>query len=199
MSLEPSIMSPGLSEYYNFASPSFTFHFSSKLYSLIYGIESLFGYASNTVTGVDLQYADYKSYRKENETAIPLHVYDAWQNSLSIYNQNSVSLNQYRAGFGLRFQNNKIAISDHLDTSAPDYGGWQTEHDKFTDESNNFAFNIGIDKILNKNNYIYSRIGSGFRYPNIDDRIGGSGDTSLYLKTQKTNDFSPSLKVSRAG
>ena len=32
-------------------------------------------------------------------------------------------------------------------------------------------------------------MGNGFRYPNIDDRIGGSGGTSLKLKTQTTKDF----------
>ena len=34
----------------------------------------------------------------------------------------------------------------------------------------------------------------GFRYPNIDDRIGGSGDTSLELETQKSIDYEIGLK-----
>ena len=42
---------------------------------------------------------------------------------------------------------------------------------------------------MNENTIIYGRLGNGFRYPNIDDRIGGSGGTSLELSTQTTKDF----------
>ena len=150
----------------------------------------LFGYASNTVTGVDLQYADYKSYRKENETAIPLHVYDAWQASQSVYSQNSTKINnKFTLGIGFRVQRNITGIGDVLETNAPDYSGWQTQHLKFSDQEINYALNLGANYQLNNKMNIYGRIGNGFRYPNIDDRIGGSGDTSFELDTQKTNDF----------
>ena len=42
------------------------------------------GSGSETRFGFDLQYADYKSYRKKNENAIPLHGYDAWKSTQSI-------------------------------------------------------------------------------------------------------------------
>jgi len=156
----------------------------------------LFGKISRSTYGFDIQYADYLSYRKKNEDAVPLHVYDAWQSTLSFYTQQSISLSNYTTlGAGLRVQRNRIAIGDHLDIYAPDYAGWQTEHATLSDQETNFAYNIGLDHSLNNNKTVYARIGSGFRYANIDDRIGGSEDTSLELYTQKTNDFEFGLKI----
>ena len=140
--------------------------------------------------GFDLQYADYYSHRKKNQTAVPLHVYDAWQSTQSIYSQNSMYLSKgYTLGFGARVQRNEIGIGDTLDTNAPDYSGWQTEHKTLKDDDVNYSFNIGLEKKLDKSKTVFARIGNGFRYPNIDDRIGGSGGTSLKLNTQKTRDI----------
>ena len=153
-------------------------------------LTNLFGKISKLTYGLDLQYADYKSYRKKNENSIPLHVYDGWQTTQSIYSQQSVYLTDTTTlGTGLRLQKNRIAIRDHLDTNAPDYAGWQAEHTTLSDQETNYAVNIGLDHTLNENIIIYGRLGNGFRYPNIDDRIGGSGDTSLELNTQTTKDF----------
>ena len=150
----------------------------------------LFGKILKSTYGLDLQYADYKSYRKKNENTIPLHVYDAWQTTQSVYAQNSIFLtNTSTLGIGLRLQKNRIAIGDHLDTSAPDYAGWQTKHLTLSNQEMNYAVNIGLDHTLNENTIVYGRLGNGFRYPNIDDRIGGSGGTSLELNTQTSKDF----------
>ena len=153
-------------------------------------LTNLFGKISKLTYGLDLQYADYKSYRKKNENAIPLHVYDAWQTTQSIYTQQSIYLTDTTTlGAGLRLQKNHIAIGDHLDSNAPDYAGWQTEHLTLSNQEMNYAVNIGLDHKINGNTIIYGRLGNGFRYPNIDDRIGGSGGTSLELNTQTTKDF----------
>jgi iron complex outermembrane receptor protein len=153
-------------------------------------LTNLFGKILNLTYGLDLQYADYRSYRKKNESAIPLHVYDAWQTTQSLYSQQSIYLTHNTTlGTGLRIQRNRIAIGDHLDSNAPDYAGWQTEHLTLSDQEMNYAVNIGLDHTINENTIIYGRLGNGFRYPNIDDRIGGSGDTSLELNTQTTKDF----------
>jgi iron complex outermembrane receptor protein len=153
-------------------------------------IGNLFGKISKSTYGLDLQYADYKSYRKKNESAVPLHVYDAWQSTQSLYAQQSLYLTKVSTlGLGLRLQRNNIAIGDHLDINAPDYAGWQMEHVRLSDQETNYAVNIGLDHTLNENTIIYGRLGNGFRYPNIDDRIGGSGDTSLELNTLTTKDF----------
>ena len=149
-----------------------------------------FNKISKLTYGLDFQYADYKSYRKENENSIPLHVYDAWQATQSLYFQQSTYINKKTSlGTGMRLQRNSIAIGDHLDTSAPDYAGWQKKHTTLLDEEFNYALNIGIDRSIFNNSEVYSRIGNGFRYPNIDDRIGGSGDTSLELDTQTSQDL----------
>ena len=154
-------------------------------------LTNLFGKISKSTYGLDLQYADYKSYRKKNKNAIPLHFYDAWQTTGSIYAQQSIYLtNAATLGIGLRLQRNRIIIGDLLDANAPDYAGWQTEHVKLSDQETNYAVSLGLEHKLNeKNTIIYGRLGNGFRYPNIDDRIGGSGDKSLELNTQKTKDF----------
>ena len=153
-------------------------------------LTNLFGKISKSTYGLDLQYADYKSYRKETKNAIPLHVYDAWQATQSAYAQQSIYLtNTTTLGTGLRLQRNTITIGDYLDTNAPDYAGWQEEHKTLSDQETNYAVNIGLDHTVNENTIIYGRLGNGFRYPNIDDRIGGSGGTSLELNTQTTKDF----------
>jgi len=153
-------------------------------------VTNLFGKVSKSTYGLDLLYADYKSYRKKNKNAIPLNVYDAWQSTQSIYAQQSIYLTDTTTlGTGLRLQRNNIAIGDHLDTSAPDYAGWQAEHTPLSDQGTNYALNFGFDHAINENTIIYGRLGNGFRYPNIDDRIGGSGDTSFELNTQTTKDF----------
>ena len=179
----------------NFPSYSDTSLTNYQITPRIDSIKNFFGKIFNQTYGVDIQYADYKSYRKESKNVIPLHVYDAWQTSLSTYSQNSINLNNNTIlGLGLRFQKSKIGISDNLDTSAPDYGGWQTEHLKYFDQETNYAINIGLDKLVNKKTTIYGRVGNGFRFPNIDDRIGGSGGTSLDLSTQKSEDMELGLK-----
>ncbi len=151
---------------------------------------NILGKIVSSIYGLDLLYADYKSYRKQDENAIPLHVYDARQSSYSAYLQQSIYLSNFSTlGIGFRFQRNYIEIGDHLERNAPDYAGWQTEHKTLSDQETNYAINLGMDHKINKNIKAYGRLGSGFRYPNIDDRIGGSGGTSLHLNTQKTNDL----------
>jgi len=160
-------------------------------------LTTLFGKILNSTYGLDLQYADYKSYRKKNEDAIPLHLYDAWQATQSLYTQNSINLtDSITLGTGLRIQRNSIAIADHLNTNAPDYAGWQTEHDTLSNQEINNVVNIGLDYEFSEDITIYGRIGNGFRYPNIDDRIGGFGGRSLELSTQTTNDFELGSKYS---
>ncbi len=150
---------------------------------------------NESITGLDFQYSIYKSYRKKNENAVPLHTYNAWSTSISAYNQNTISINNnINLGFGARFQKNKIAIGDYLNTNAPDYAGWQNEHNNMGNQSDHFAYYLGLEKLFSNNYSIYGRYGSGFRYPNIDDRIGGSGDTSLELETQKSIDYEIGLK-----
>ena len=140
--------------------------------------------------GLDLQVADYESFRKKDENAIALHEYDGTQKTISTFSQAKLFINESLSiGLGLRVQNNQILIRDFLDTSAPDYAGWQTQHDRFSDSETNVLGNIGFNKKINNFHTLYGRLGNGFRYPNIDDRIGGSGGTSLYLKTQKTLDL----------
>jgi len=154
-----------------------------------------FNKPTNSTYGLDIQYADYKSYRKKSKYAIPLHEYDAEHFVQSIYIQNSSQLNnKTNLSTGFRFQMNNIKITDILNTSAPDYAGWQTEHESFNNKEKNYAFNLGIDKKITVKSTIYSRIGKGFRYPNIDDRIGGSGDTSLELSTQTSQDYEIGIK-----
>lgn len=158
-------------------------------------LTNFFGKISKSTYGLDIQHADYSSYRKKTKDAIPLHVYDAFQTSQSAYTQQSIFLtDSITFGAGIRLQRNHIVIEDDLNTNAPDYGGWQTEHKRLADNEINYAANLGLEYQLYNNTTIYGRLGNGFRYPNIDDRIGGSGGTSLELNTQKTQDFEIGLK-----
>ena len=151
---------------------------------------SLFGKNVNSNYGLDILYADYESQRKKNKSSIPKHTYNAWQSSQSAYIQQSITLNQKsELGIGARLQRNSIGIGDVLNNLAPNYSAWDKEHVKFLDSNFNYASNIGLNYKLTDKIKIFGRYSTGFRYPNIDDRIGGSGDTSLDLKTQTTNDY----------
>ena len=146
--------------------------------------------------GLDIQYADYLSHRKESQNVTPLHVYDAWQATQSFYINNAIKASKKTTlGAGIRIQRNNIAIGDSLNTDAPDYSGWQTEHKTLSDNETNHGFTIGLDHALNKAITLYGRVGNGFRYPNIDDRIGGSGGTSLELETQTSRDYEIGTKL----
>ena len=143
-----------------------------------------------SVYGIDVSYADYESLRKKNSIAIPKHTYNAWQYTQSLYTQqNLIISDNLSVGGGSRVQRNSIGIGDHLRINAPNYESWDVQHDKLTNKQNNYVLNIGFEQKIKKNNYIYGRIGNGFRYPNIDDRIGGSGGTSFALLTQKTDEI----------
>ena len=160
--------------------------------------KSYFGKFVFSTYGVDLQYADYESFRKKNENAIPLHIYNAWQSNQSVFTNQSFDLSKKTTiGIGLRYQRNIIGIGDKLNTNAPDYSGWQTEHSIFKDEEYNYSSNLGIDYNYNQYLSFFGRIGNGYRYPNIDDRIGGSGDTSFSLKTQKSFDIELGSKITK--
>ena len=149
----------------------------------------LFNKNSDLTYGLDLQYSDYKSKRKKNEHAIPKHIYSAWQTTQSLYTQQNIELfSKTNLGLGFRLQRNLLGISDVLNDKAPDYESWDYEHQKFSDQELNYAMNLGLEHQIDKFS-IYGRLGNGFRYPNIDDRIGGSGKTTFDLNTQKTNEY----------
>ena len=151
---------------------------------------NIFNKAVNFTYGLDILDGDYESKRKANENAIPEHTYFASQRSQSLYAQQSLQINKKTTlGAGIRFQKNSITILDLINTSAPNYSQYTVPHKKLNSDENNYAFNIGLNNKINKNIEIYTRMGNGFRFPNVDDRIGGSGDASLKLKTQKTNEF----------
>ena len=104
---------------------------------------NILGKIVSSIYGLDLLYADYKSYRKQDENAIPLHVYDARQSSYSAYLQQSIYLSNFSTlGIGFRFQRNYIEIGDHLERNAPDYAGWQTEHKTLSDQETNYAIKL---------------------------------------------------------
>ena len=60
----------------------------------IKNITKIFNKNLESLIGLDIQYADYKSYRKKNEESIPLHVYDAWQTTQSLYTQQSFKISK---------------------------------------------------------------------------------------------------------
>ena len=149
----------------------------------------MFNKNADLTYGLDLQYSDYESKRKKNEHVIPKNIYSAWQTTQSLYTQQNIELfSKTNLGLGLRLQKNLIGITDILNVNAPDYNSWDYEHLKFSDQELNYAVNFGLEHQVN-NISVYGRLGNGFRYPNIDDRIGGSGKTSFELDTQKTNEY----------
>ena len=159
---------------------------------------TLYNKKINSTFGLDIQRADYVSFRKKSTNAIPLHEYKGDLHSQGLYIQNTINIfDGTKIGLGFRSQRNALQLKDKLNLNAPNYNSWDIEHDKYEKVKINHAYNFGIDKSLNKFTNIYSRYGNGFRFPNIDDRIGGSGGVSFDLETQKSEDLEIGVKFQK--
>ena len=148
----------------------------------------------NTVFGFDLQRSKYHSFRKEDQNAIPLHEYTSDLEAQAIYLQNNYTISpSLKLGAGFRLQRNLIKISDNVNSNAPDYSNWTVHHENLSKTETNYSYSFGLEKIINNKLDFYSRIGTGFRFPNIDDRIGGSGNAKFDLDTQKSDEIEAGL------
>ncbi len=147
-------------------------------------------YNIESVLGIDLQRSKYHSFRKEEQNSLPLHEYTSDLESQAFYYQNNVNVTPtLTLGTGLRIQRNLIKISDNVNPNAPNFKSWTVHHKNFSDTETNYSYSVGLEKIINSKLNVFSRYGTGFRFPNIDDRIGGSGGVSFELDTQKSDEI----------
>ena len=143
----------------------------------------VFGFDSDTFTGVDFYFSDYDSYRRQEPGDAPKHRYDGEQYSYAIYGQTNINWSKKLLSvFGLRAQRVDLSIGDIFDSSAPGASG--NAKNTLRDIQYHYAANIGLEwEIVNPYTF-YVRAGRSFRFPTIDERIDTQDGYSFNLSTQ---------------
>ncbi len=140
--------------------------------------------------GFEIGHSFYNSkrYRKENE---PLgHNYHADLKSRAFYIQNTYYNNEHdiAISFGARQERSETGARDVVDRTVNGFvNSWDaTDHDTYNKDRNNYAYNIGFEKGINKNLSLYSSYAQSFRIPNIDENIKATTAGSFHLEDQES-------------
>jgi iron complex outermembrane receptor protein len=146
------------------------------------------GFDVRTLTGIDYYRASYDSDRSQEEYTAAVHSYDAEQWTLALYAQNTMALgDDTDLSLGLRGQYLGFHGEDGLNPAAPGWWG-ESADDSLRSGEWQHAFNLGIEHRLSEQLSVFGRVGRSFRFPTIDERIGGRGKTSMKLETQISAD-----------
>lgn len=144
---------------------------------------AVFGRAVNTVLGLDYYHSQYDSDRKRDPQAAPVHVYDASQDNLGLYVQNTAALDGATdLHVGLRGQWVQSSFRDRFDAMAP--GAFGTGAPDLDDDEVEYAANLGIEHRLMERLAVFARAARSFRVPTVDERtLTDTGDPSLKTQT----------------
>jgi len=141
-----------------------------------------------TITGIDFYQASYDSDRSQEEYTTAVHDYDAEQWTLALYAQNTVALrDDTDLSFGLRGQYFRFHGEDSLNPAAPGWWG-EAADDSLRSGEWQHALNLGVEHRLSDRLSVFGRVGRSFRFPTIDERIGGRWMSSFELDTQTSTD-----------
>ena len=90
---------------------------------------------------------------------------------------------------GARHERSETGARDEVyRTVAGFVNSWDaTDHDTYNNDRNNTAFNIGIEKGVNKNLSIYGSYSESFRIPNIDEHIKATTSGNFHLEDQESD------------
>ena len=151
----------------------------------------ILGYNSDSIVGLDLNYAYYYSDRMEGNKAW-YKKYKASDLNFAPYFNSNVSLSDKDdISLGFRYQWNWLRAGDMNDHSAYSWGS-TGEQETIINPDHQFAFHLGYERLLNENNSVTIKGGRSFRYPNIDERIGAGSVSAVHnfeLASQKSLDF----------
>jgi len=144
---------------------------------------SAFGHGINTVVGIDFYHAQYDSDRKRDPLAAPIHVYDASQDSVGLYVQNTVALDGATdVHAGLRGQWIRFGFGDRFDPAAPSAFGVGAP--PLSDDEAQYAANLGLEHRLRERLAVFARTARSFRLPTVDERTRtDTGDPNLRTQT----------------
>ena len=140
--------------------------------------------------GGDLSNTDYDSNRYNVEGGDAGQVYDASQESQALFFQASLSLISLDAvmSLGIREESTNFYGADITDTNVFGFT-YATDHTTMSSSTNNTAFNIGFEKILDSNTKIFTKYAESFRTPNIDERIKSTTSGSFALNDQSAEEI----------
>ena len=164
-----------------------TYQISPRLLSDL----NILGYNSNSIVGLDLNYAYYYSDRMEGNKAW-YKKYKASDLNFAPYFNSNVSLSDKDdISLGFRYQWNWLRAGDMNDHSAYSWGS-TGEQETIIKPDHQFALHLGYERLLNEKNSFTIKGGRSFRYPNIDERIGSGFVTATHnfkLSSQKSLDL----------
>ena len=149
--------------------------------------------------GGDLSSTSYDSNRYNFEGGSVGQVYDASQDSQALFIQASLSLPEQDAimSIGFRTENTDFYGADTVDTNISGFA-YATDHATLSTSTNNHAFNIGFEKILDTNTKIFTKYAESFRTPNIDERIKSTTSGSFMLNDQTSEEIEIGLRYENA-
>ena len=164
-----------------------TYQISPRLLSDL----NILGYNSDSIVGLDLNYAYYYSDRMEGNKAW-YKKYKASDLNFAPYFNSNVSLSDKDdISLGFRYQWNWLRAGDMNDHSAYSWGS-TGEQETIIKPDHQFALHLGYERLLNEKNSFTIKGGRSFRYPNIDERIGSGFVTATHnfkLSSQKSIDL----------
>ncbi len=147
--------------------------------------------------GFEIGHSFYNSkrHRKENE---PLgHKYHADLKTRAFYIQNTFynNVNDIAISFGARQERSETGARDEVYRTVSGFvNSWDaTDHDSYDNDRNNYAYNIGFEKGINKNLSLYGNYAQSFRIPNIDENIKATTSGSFHLEDQESEGFEVGL------
>jgi iron complex outermembrane receptor protein len=98
---------------------------------------------------------------------------------------------------GFRTENTDFYGADTVDTNISGFA-YATDHATLSTSTNNNAFNIGFEKILDTNTKIFTKYAESFRTPNIDERIKSTTSGSFVLNDQTSEEIEIGLSYENA-
>ncbi len=161
---------------------------------------SIFGFTSNVLTGIDYYNADYASDRSQAIGVAPIHAYNLNQQTVAGYWQHTTGLlPSTDVSYGGRIQRTSIDARDVLNLSAPGASIFDTQHVPLNTDQTNHAWHVGIEHRFNDIFAVFGRAASAFRTPNVDERIGvgpdANGNANFSLRTQTSHDLEAGFRI----
>jgi len=148
--------------------------------------------------GFDHDHTFYTSnrYRKEGESLG--QSINADQKSQGIYFQNSFNIFDSSLVFssGFRYQETEFQGRSAVNTNVSGFAS-TTAHPIYNVTDENTAYNLGLEKKINPFMSIFVRHSTGFRNPNIDERILATTSGSFALKDQTSEDIEFGVRSER--
>ena len=161
------------------------------------------GLPASSIVGIDLYHAVYNSDRSLHEGDAPIHVYDATQDTLAAYAQQTVALRgDTDLAIGLRLQHAIVSATDRVDNSAPGGSGVVQGTPLDDDGDTQWAAHLGLEHRVTNDFALFGRVGRSLRMPTIDERVGMSPfgvPTTFALKTQTSYDVEAGVRGKAAG